>query len=92
MSLNNSQGLKQRDLNNKSHVLDLSTGIKIYVGGRLHDKDKKIRSNTPFFRLNGTLLINGLIRETTEPIPIKKITQSIKQSIFIKKREERSRQ
>jgi hypothetical protein len=45
----------------------------MYLASRLHDRDRKVRNYTPFFRLNGTLPANGLIREKTEPIPVKKI-------------------
>ena len=41
----------------------------MYVRSRLYDKDRKVRSYTPFFRLNGILPADGLIREKTEPIP-----------------------
>jgi hypothetical protein len=73
-------------------VLDLSTGIKIYVGSRLYDKDKKIRSCTLFFKPDGTLSTDGLIREKVEPIPIKKTTQLTEQPIPIEERKKRSRQ
>jgi hypothetical protein len=57
------------------------------VGSQLHDKGKKIRSYTLFFRLGGILPINGFIREKTEPIPAEKIIQLTKQPIPIGKRE-----
>jgi hypothetical protein len=91
MSLNDFQGLKRGDPNYKGHVLDLFIRIKIYVESRLHDKGRKIRSYTLFFRPDGILLTDGLIKETTEPIPTKETTQSTKQPILIRKREERSR-
>jgi hypothetical protein len=72
MPPNDSQSSGQRDLNNKNHMLDLSTGTRIYVRSRLHDKGKKIRNYTPFFRPDGTLPTDGLIKKTTEPIPIKR--------------------
>jgi hypothetical protein len=73
-------------------MLDLSTGIRIYVRSRLHDKGRKIRNYTSFFRLDGILPTNGLTRKTTKSIPIRETTQSIKQPIFIEEREERNRQ
>jgi hypothetical protein len=72
-------------------MLDLSTGTRIYVRSRLYNKNKKIRSYTPFFRLDETLLTNGLTKKTAEPISIRETTQSTKQLIFIEKREKQSR-
>jgi hypothetical protein len=46
----------------------------MYVRSRLHDKDRKIRSYTLFFRPDGTLLTDGLIKEIIELIPTKKMT------------------
>jgi hypothetical protein len=67
-------------------VLNLPTGIKIYVRSRLHDKDRKVRSYTPFFRPDGILPADGLTKKETEPIPTEEITQLTKQSIPIGKR------
>jgi hypothetical protein len=92
MPPNDSQGLKRENPNNGNHMLDLSTGTKIYVRSRLHDGDRKIRSNTPFFRPDGVLPINGLIKKKIKPVPIKKTAQSTKQPIPMEKREKRSRQ
>jgi hypothetical protein len=72
-------------------VLDLSIGIRIYVRSRLHDRDKKIRNYTLFFRPDGILLTNGFIKKTIKPISIRKTTQLTKQFIPVKKREERNR-
>jgi hypothetical protein len=73
MSLNDFQDLKRRNPNYENHVLDLFTGTRMYVRSRLHDRDKKIRSYTLFFKSDGILPANGFIREKTEPIPVKKI-------------------
>jgi hypothetical protein len=78
MPPNDFPGLKRRDLNNKSHILDLSTGIKMHVRSRLHDKNRKIRNYTLFFRLDGTLPTDRFIKKKAKPIPIKKTTQLTK--------------
>jgi hypothetical protein len=75
MSLNDSKNTGREHLNDRNHVLDLPTGIKMHMGSRLYDRDKKIRSYTPFFKLDGILPTNGLTKETTKPIPTKKTTQ-----------------
>jgi hypothetical protein len=72
--------------NNRNHILDLLTGTKLYVRDRLHDRGKKVRSDTPFFRPNGVLPANRLIRKKTEPISVKKIIQSTEQPISIGER------
>jgi hypothetical protein len=92
ISLNSSSNKKSRNPNNESHVLDLPTGTKLYVGSRLHDKNRKIRSDTLFFRPNGILPANGLTKKKVKSILIKQITQSTKQPILLKKREKRRRQ
>jgi hypothetical protein len=61
-----------RVLNNGNHMLDLPTGTRLYVRSRLHNGSKKVRSYTPFFRPNGILPVNGLIREKIKPILIGK--------------------
>jgi hypothetical protein len=53
-------------------MLDLPARAGMYVRNRLHDKDRKIRNNTPFFKPNRTLPTNGFTREKTKPIPTKK--------------------
>jgi hypothetical protein len=60
---------KSRDLNDKNHMLDLSTRTKLYLRDRLHDRNKKVRSDTPFFKSNGALPADGLTKKKTEPIP-----------------------
>ena len=50
-------------------MLNLLTGTKLYVKNRLYDGNKKIRSDTPFFRPNGILPTDGLIREKVKSIP-----------------------
>jgi hypothetical protein len=72
MSPSDSQSLKRRDLNDKSHVLNLPTGAKIYVRSRLYNKNRKIRSYTLFFRLDGILSTNRLIKKTIEPVSTEK--------------------
>jgi hypothetical protein len=74
MSPNNSSYKRPRVLNDRNHILNLLTGIKLYVRGRLHDRDRKIRSGTSFFRLNGILPADGFIRKKTKPIPAREIT------------------
>jgi hypothetical protein len=69
----------------------LPTGIRMYVESQLHDRGRKIRSYTPFFRLDGTLLTNGLIRKTAKPIPTKKTIQLIMQPIPIGEKKKRNR-
>jgi hypothetical protein len=73
MSLNNSQDLKRRNLNYKNYVLNLFIGTRMYVKSRLYDKNRKIRNYMSFFRLNGILPADGLIKEKTELIPAEKI-------------------
>jgi hypothetical protein len=75
MPPNDSQGLGRKDLNNRSHMLNLFTGIKMYMGSRLHDRDRKIRNYTSFFRLDGILPTDGLTRKTVKPISIRKTAQ-----------------
>jgi hypothetical protein len=53
-------------------MLNLSTWSGMYLRGRLFNRDREIRSHTPFFRLNGTLPIDGLIKETIEPVLVRK--------------------
>jgi hypothetical protein len=64
-----------RDLNDKNYMLDLSAGTRLYLRNRLHDRGRKIRSCTPFFRPDGILPVNGLIRKKVKPISIRQITQ-----------------
>ena len=52
-------------------MLDLFTGIRIYLASRLHDGNKKVRSYTLFFRLNGALPADGSAETTVKSIPIK---------------------
>jgi hypothetical protein len=73
-------------------MLDLSTGIRVYLISRLHDRGRKVRNYTPFFRPNGTLPANGLTRKKIKPIPTGQITQSTEQSIPIGKRGKQRRQ
>jgi hypothetical protein len=75
MPFGNSQNERQHNLNNGNYLLDLPTGIRLYVGSRLHNKDRKVRSYTPFFRLNGTLPTNGLTGKEIKSIPIGKTAQ-----------------
>jgi hypothetical protein len=63
----------------------------MYVGSRLYDRGRKVRSYTPFFRPDGILPANEFTREKVKPIPIGETAQLIKQSIPIKEREKRSR-
>jgi hypothetical protein len=70
ISFNNFLNKESRILNNENHVLDLSTGIRLYVKSRLYNGDRKIRSNTLFFRSDGILPIDGFTREKVKPIPI----------------------
>jgi hypothetical protein len=74
MSPNNSSGLRRRDLNNKNHVLNLSTGTRMYIKRRLHNRDRKIYSYTPFFRLDGVLPADGFAGKTSESILTKSTT------------------
>jgi len=73
MSSNSFLNKKSRNLNNKNHVLDLPTGTRLYLDSRLHDRDREIRSGTPFFRPNRILPVNGLTKEKVKPIPIREI-------------------
>jgi hypothetical protein len=91
MSPNDSKNIRRKYLNDRNHVLDLSTGIRMHIKSRLYDKDRKIRNYALFFRLDGTLPTNGLTRKTTEPIPAKKTTQLTQQPIPIEEGETRSR-
>jgi hypothetical protein len=54
-------------------MLDLSTGIRVYLASRLHDENKKVRNYTPFFRLNEILPADGSAGTTVKSIPIKLI-------------------
>jgi hypothetical protein len=69
---------ESRVLNDRNYILDLPTGTRLYVRDRSHDRDRKVRSDTPFFRSNEILPADGFIKKKTEPIPIKKIIQLIK--------------
>jgi hypothetical protein len=73
MSPNSSLNKKLRNLNDRNYVLDLPTGIRLYLNSRLYYRDRKIRSGTSFFKPDGILPTDGFIREKVEPIPIGKI-------------------
>jgi hypothetical protein len=62
-----------RNLNDGNYILDLFAGTRLYTRSRLRNRDRKVRSCTLFFRLDGILPVNGLIREKIKPIPIGKI-------------------
>jgi hypothetical protein len=79
------------DLNSGGHMLDLPIRIRLYVGSRLHDKGKKIRNYTLFFRPDRILPANGFIRKKVKPIPTEENAQLIKQPISLKEREKRRR-
>jgi hypothetical protein len=49
MSPNSSLNKELRNPNNRNHVLDLPTGTRLYLGSRLYDRDREIRSDTSFF-------------------------------------------
>jgi hypothetical protein len=72
MPFGNSQDEGQYNPNYKDYLLDLPTGTGLYVGSRLYNKGKKVRSCTSFFRPNGILPINGLIRKKVKSILIEK--------------------
>jgi hypothetical protein len=74
MPFNSSSYKKSRDLNDRNYILDLFAETKLYLRSRLYNRNRKVRSCTLFFRLNGTLLINGFIREKVKSIPIREIT------------------
>jgi hypothetical protein len=80
-----------RDLNDRNYILDLSAGIRLHLRNRLHDRDRKVRSGTPFFRLNRILPADESAGTTVKSISTKQITQSIKQPIPIGKRKKRRR-
>jgi hypothetical protein len=92
MSPSDSPGSRRRDLNNGSHVLDLSIRARVYVGRRLHDRGRKICSYTPFFRPDGALPADGSAGKTSESIPTGSTTQSTGLSIPIEGRKKRRRQ
>jgi hypothetical protein len=73
MSPGNFSYKESRVLNDRNYILNLPTGIRLYVRNRLHDRDRKIRSDTLFFRLNEILPADGLIKKKTKPIPAEKI-------------------
>jgi hypothetical protein len=73
MSFNSSVNKKSRDLNSGSHVLNLPTGTKLYVRSRLYNRGRKVRNYALFFRPNGILPTNGLIKEKIKPIPTEEI-------------------
>jgi hypothetical protein len=91
MSPDDSQGLKRGNPNYGSHVLNLSIRVRVYVGSRLHDRGRKVCSNTLFFRSDGVLPVDGFVGKTGKPILIKAATQLIRLSIFIEGRKERRR-
>jgi hypothetical protein len=91
MSPNSFLNKKLRNLNNGNHVLDLPTGIRLYLNNRLYDRDREIRSDTLFFRLDGILPANGLIKKKVKPIPTEKIARLIEQPISIKEKKKRRR-
>jgi hypothetical protein len=66
---NDSEGPGRSDLNDGNYILNLSTRTGMCLRGRLHNKDRKVRSHTLFFRIDGALPANGFIRETVKPIP-----------------------
>ena len=91
MSPDNSLNKESRNLNNENHVLDLPTGIRLYLSSRLYDKDREIRSDTLFFKLNGILPANGLTKKKVKPILTEKTARPIEQPISIEEREKRRR-
>ena len=91
MSFSDSRNKGQYDLNGRGHVLNLPTGIRMYLVSRLHDGSRKVRSYTPFFILNGAFPVDGSVGTTVKPIPTKLITQLTGQSILIKERKKRRR-
>ena len=91
MSPDNFSNEKSRNLNNGNHVLDLPTGTRLYLGSRLYDRGREIRSGTLFFRPDGTLPANGLTKEKVKPIPTEETAQPTKQPIPIKGTEKRRR-
>ena len=74
MSFNSFLNEGSRVLNNGNHVLDLPTGIRLYVKNRLYNRGRKVRSCALFFRPNGILPTNGLIREKVKSILTGEIT------------------
>jgi hypothetical protein len=69
-------------------VLNLSIRARIYVRNRLYDRDRKIYSNTPFFRPDGILPANGSAGKTGKPILIKAATQLTELFIPIERKKE----
>jgi hypothetical protein len=55
-------------------VLNLLTGAKMHVESRLHNRDKKIRSGTLFFRSDEILPADESTGTTAKPIPTGQIT------------------
>jgi hypothetical protein len=55
-------------------VLDLFTGIRMYVGSGLHDRGRKICNYTLFFRSDGALPADGFAGKTSKSIPIESMT------------------
>jgi hypothetical protein len=72
MSPDSSLNKELRNLNHGNYLLDLPIGIRLYVESRLHNKNKKVRNCTSFFRPNGILPANRLTREKVKPILIEK--------------------
>jgi hypothetical protein len=73
MPFNNFLDKGQHNLNDRNHVLNLFTGIRMHVGSRLYNRDRKIRSGTLFFRPNRILPADESAGTTAEPIPIGQI-------------------
>jgi hypothetical protein len=73
MSSNSFSYKRSRILNDGNYMLDLLTGIRLYVRDKLHDRGRKVRSYTLFFRLNGILRTNGLTKKKVKSISIKEI-------------------
>jgi hypothetical protein len=73
MPFNSFSYKKPRDLNDRNHILNLSAGIRLYLRSRLYNRGRKVRSYTSFFKPDGILPTDGLIKEKIKPILIKEI-------------------
>jgi hypothetical protein len=70
MPFNDFENLKRSDLNDKDYVLNLFTRIKMCLRGRLHNRGKKVRNHTSFFRVNGILPSDELTKKEIKLIPL----------------------
>jgi hypothetical protein len=91
MSPDDSKDKGRKYSNDGNHMLDLSTGIRVYLRGQLCDRRRKVYGCALFFKLNGALPADGFAGKTVESLLIKLIIRPTGQSILVREKEKRRR-